>query len=80
MHLSKIGRRGQISIPSKIRQELHLQEGDRLAFVCRGDEVVLQPIRKSLRDLRGTVPVEQPQDFAAIRTMVRESRDYRTDG
>ncbi|CAN1210864.1 SpoVT-AbrB domain-containing protein [Tumidithrix helvetica PCC 7403] len=70
MHISKIGRRGQIAIPSKIRQELHLQEGDRLAFVWRDNKVVLQPLRQSLRDLRGTVLVEKPQDFEAIRALV----------
>ena len=33
----------------------------------RGDEVALRP---SLRDLRGSVPVDGPQDFAAIRERI----------
>lgn len=49
-----------------------IQEGDHVAFVERGGEVVLRPIRKSLRDLRGSVPVNGPQDFDAVRASVRD--------
>jgi len=68
MQVSKIGRRGQIAIPSKIRQELDLQEGDRIAFIAKGNEIVIQPLRHNLLDIRGSLPVSQPQDFEAIRT------------
>lgn len=78
MNISKVGRRGQIAIPRAIRQELNLQEGDRLAFIRRGDEVVLQPLKHTLSDFRGSVPVSEPQDFEAIRQRVFAARDYRT--
>lgn len=78
MNVSKVGRRGQIAIPSAIRQELNLQEGDRLAFIRRGNEVVLQPLKHTLQDFRGSVPVSEPQDFDAIRKRVIENREYRT--
>ncbi len=79
MNISKVGRRGQISIPRLIRQELNLQEGDRLAFVRRGDEVVLQPLRTTLSDFRGSIPVTEPQDFDAIRQQVLDRRAYRSE-
>lgn len=66
----KIGRRGQMTVPQAIRRSLNLQEGDRVAFIRRGDEVVLQPLTNTLLDLRGSVPVTEPQDFAAIRDQV----------
>lgn len=47
MNITKVGRRGQISIPRNIRQTLNLQEGDRLAFIQRGNEVVLQPLHQT---------------------------------
>ncbi len=78
MNISKVGRRGQIAIPRAIRQELNLQEGDRLAFIRRGDEVVLQPLKHTLSDFRGSVPVAEPQDFEAIRQRILAARDYRT--
>jgi AbrB family looped-hinge helix DNA binding protein len=74
MIVSKVGRRGQITLPRLIRRWLNLAEGDRVAFVRRGDEVVLQPLPHTLLDLRGSVPVSAPQDFDAIRQKVRETR------
>ena len=77
MNISKVGRRGQIAIPRLIRQELNLQEGDRLAFVRRGTEVVLQPLKTTLSDFRGSIPVSEPQDFDAIRQQVLAHRAHR---
>ncbi len=68
----KVGRRGQITVPKAIRRWLHLQEGDRLTFLRRGDEVILQPLTRTLLDLRGSVQVSEPQDFTAIRRQVIE--------
>lgn len=63
----RIGRRGQITLPRMVRRRLRLQEGDRVAFVPFGERFLLQPIGKTLLDLRGSVPVEGPQDFDALR-------------
>lgn len=68
--VSKVGRRGQLTLPRAIRRWLNLHEGDRVAFVRRGDAVVLQPLTRSLLDLRGSVPASGAQDFADIRERV----------
>lgn len=73
MIVSKIGRRGQITLPRPIRRWLNLQEGDRVAFIRRGDEIVLQPLTQTLLDLRGSVSVSGPQDFSTIRHQVIEA-------
>ena len=70
MPTAKVGRRGQLTLPKPVRQALGLGEGDRVAFVDQGGEVVLRPLRVTLRDLRGSVPVDGPQDFDAIRERV----------
>lgn len=72
MIVSKVGRRGQITLPRAIRHRLNLQEGDRVAWLSKGEEVVLQPLTRTLLDLRGSVPVSEPQDFDAIRRRVIE--------
>jgi len=72
-----VGRRGQMTVPRKIRRSLNLEEGDRIAFIQRGDEVILQPLTSTLLDLRGSVPVEEPQDFAAIRNEVMQNHARR---
>lgn len=73
MIVSKIGRRGHITLPRPIRRWLHLHEGDRVAFIRRGDEIVPQPLTHTLLDRRGSVSVSGPQDFAAIRHQVIEA-------
>lgn len=74
MITSKIGRRGQLTLPRSIRNWLGLQEGDKVAFVRRGDEIILHPLSKTLLDLRGSVPVTEPQNFDSVREQVRETR------
>jgi len=70
MIIGTIGRRGQMTVPRAIRRSLNLEEGDRVAFIQRGDEVVLQPLTNTLLDLRGSIPTTEPQDFDAIRDKV----------
>ena len=70
MIISVIGRRGQMTVPRPLRRSLNLQEGDRVAFIRRGNEIVLQPLTHTLLDLRGSVPVAESQDFDAIRDQV----------
>jgi len=77
MDIDKVGRRGQIAIPRQIRQQLNLQPGDRLASINRGNEAVLQPLKATLFDFRGSVPVSEPQDFDAIRQQVIDRASYR---
>ena len=73
MIIGTVGRRGQMTVPRQIRRSLNLEAGDRIAFVQRGDEVILQPLTSTLLDLRGSVPVDEPQDFATIRNQVLQN-------
>ena len=68
--IGTVGRRGQMTVPREIRRSLNLEQGDRIAFIRRGGEVILQPLTETLLDLRGSVAVEGPQDFARIRERV----------
>ena len=70
MVIATIGRRGQMTVPREIRRALSLKQGDRVAFIQQGDQVVLQPLTDTLLDLRGSIPATEPQDFAAIRERV----------
>ena len=78
MQSSRVGRRGQLVLPRDVRQLLQLSEGDSVLFLRRGNEVVLKPITKTLLDLEGSIPVNGPQDFGAIRKTVMEERAKQT--
>jgi bifunctional DNA-binding transcriptional regulator/antitoxin component of YhaV-PrlF toxin-antitoxin module len=56
-----------------VRYALGIEEGDRLAFIVRGGEVTLRPIKTTLLDLRGSVGAKGPQDFEAVRASVKEA-------
>jgi AbrB family looped-hinge helix DNA binding protein len=74
MFKAKIGRRGRITIPRAIRRIVGLQEGDIIALIPAGDQIILRPIAKTLLDLCGSVPVSTQQDFGAIRKEVFVTR------
>jgi hypothetical protein len=54
------------------KSAFHLQGEDRVTLESKGEGVVLQPLTRTLLDLRGSVPVSEPQDFDAIRRRVIE--------
>lgn len=69
---SKITSRGQTTIPKKVRDLLGLEPGDRVQFVLKEGEVVLQPIKLTLLDLRGSIkPRRHPEDFNEVRQEVK---------
>lgn len=74
MTISKVGRRGQTTIPKEIREQIGVREGDRIAFLHRDDDIVLVPLTMALTDLRGSVPVTEEQDFEQIRRHVFRQR------
>jgi bifunctional DNA-binding transcriptional regulator/antitoxin component of YhaV-PrlF toxin-antitoxin module len=61
-----------------IRRQVGLSEGDQIAFIAQGDHIFIQPLPKSLLELRGSIPVSGPQDFAEIRRQVRVGRARRS--
>ncbi len=48
MDTSTVTRKGQVTIPVRIRERLVLKEGDKVAFVEEDDKIVLRPV---LRDI-----------------------------
>ncbi len=77
MTLIRVGRRGQITIPRTIRRRPGLGEGDTLAVSYHEGKVVLEPVRMTFLDLRGSVPVSGVQDVEAIRRRFIEEQARR---
>ena len=67
MHQSTITRKGQTTIPKKIRAFLKLKPNDKLFYIVEGEKVVLKPLRGDILELRGSVPAkDRPADFDKI--------------
>jgi AbrB family looped-hinge helix DNA binding protein len=71
MITAKVGRRGQLTLPKDVREQLQIEEGQRIAFVKRGGSIALLPLNESLSDHYGSIEVEGPQDFDAVRAEAR---------
>lgn len=76
----RVGRRGQVTIPSEVRRDLDLHDGDRMLLLVREGEILLRPLGPSIFQLRGSVPVSGPQDFRAIRAEVVQRLADRAGG
>jgi len=74
---TRIGRRGQITLPREVRRRIKVEEGDQIAFIIEGEQVMIKPITQSLLDLRGSVGVTGEQDFDAIRVEMTARRAQR---
>ncbi|RLE28624.1 AbrB family transcriptional regulator [Candidatus Acetothermia bacterium] len=71
--ISKVTSKGQATIPKEVRELLGIRPGDKVAFVVRGDTVVVIPVRGTLRDLRGSIrPKRVPEDLERIRLEVKK--------
>lgn len=53
---STMNEKGQITIPASIRNKLRLQATNKFEFISKGDSIIITPINKSLRDLKGFLP------------------------
>lgn len=74
MLATRVGRRGQIVLPKEVRTKIKVAEGDQIAFVIDGEQIVIKPITHTLLELRGRVKVSGRQDFDSIRKQVKAKR------
>ncbi|MFC1853207.1 AbrB/MazE/SpoVT family DNA-binding domain-containing protein [candidate division CSSED10-310 bacterium] len=72
--IAKVGNRGQITIPRSIRRMMQLEKGDSIAFIKQNNDVFIYPLNKTLFDIRGIIPVKEPQNFTKIRQKVIQKR------
>jgi len=68
---STIRKKGQLTIPSNVRDFLDLQEGDNVAFIVNADqrvEVVKQPsiVTKTAGALKGLKPVLSAEEMRGV--------------
>ncbi|MBW1729174.1 MAG: AbrB/MazE/SpoVT family DNA-binding domain-containing protein [Deltaproteobacteria bacterium] len=66
MSVTTMTQKGQVTIPQKIRHLLNLDTNTKLIVLCRGNEIILKPV-KDIRELRGALKVDAPQDLDYVR-------------
>jgi AbrB family looped-hinge helix DNA binding protein len=63
--VSTVTRKGQVTVPLKIRRALGLKEGDKVVFVLEAGAARLQPSASYVERTRGAVKTDQPPLTAA---------------
>lgn len=67
-----VTRRGQTTIPTKIRRELGIEEGTRLRVEAQGGKVILTKV-PSIFDLAGTSKLSRENAFEQLDRMREEA-------
>lgn len=62
----RVTSKGQITIPHEVRNQLNLATGALVSVVVKNDRAELIPVEDDVMALRGSVQVNDPQDFEAI--------------
>jgi AbrB family looped-hinge helix DNA binding protein len=61
MSLTRVTRKGQITLPKDVRETLGIEQSDYVVVVVDGDKAILSPIREEkLADLKGRLPATRP--------------------
>ncbi len=74
MTFVRMSTRGRLTIPKKIRDSLGIKPGDTVAFIATKGALLIQPIRNSLGEQRGSVEADGSQDFNSVREEVKKTR------
>ena len=74
MHFAKVGRRGQVTIPKAVREELKIEEGQRIGFVYRNGHVSLEPMGGSILDHYQSIEPKEGIDVDEARRIARRHR------
>jgi len=70
MRAATLSSKGQVTIPRAIRERLRLQPGDRVMFVVREDEVLLEPVSGSILDWYGALTGSAVPEWKTLREEV----------
>jgi AbrB family looped-hinge helix DNA binding protein len=71
--VTTVTQKGQVTIPSQIRQALDLKARDKVVFTLEEGEARLRPATRSLLDGFGAVkPRQRPEDFRKVRRETEE--------
>ncbi|MEW6456729.1 MAG: AbrB/MazE/SpoVT family DNA-binding domain-containing protein [Acidobacteriota bacterium] len=73
MQISKITSKGQITLPKKIRDSLHLKEGMLIIFEEQEDKIIIKP-QKTLKDFRGVLRSKEKK-FSSEKIR-KEAKEY----
>ena len=74
---SSVTSKGQVTIPVTLREKLGLKPGDKVAFVEKAGEVVLQRVENRVESVFGLFKASKGGSLEGIDSAVNEARSRR---
>lgn len=73
MPVATLTSKGQITIPKKVRDALHLKSHDKVTIIAEEGTAIIKPVRGNILDIGASVQIakgEKPIDFKKVRKKV----------
>ena len=77
--LSNVTTKGQVTIPSEIRNRFQIRPNDRVDFFIDGERIIITPVR-SLKQLRGSITTLGTSTFVKEREEAKRTVAERITG
>jgi len=79
IEIGTVSARGQIAIPSDIREKMHLKEGEKVLFLLEGDSLMMKKVQSMsweaiTRPLRQAAKKMREEDVVALVHKVRREK------
>lgn len=75
MEVSTVTRKGQVTIPARIRRQLGIEEGDRVAFIEEGDRIVVRAADNDVEAAFGLLKATKSVGLGAMDEAIRRRGD-----
>ena len=70
---STVSSKGQVTIPKKIRERLHLETGDRIEFLVDTDgQVTILPVTQDITRLKGMIQATHPVSIEEMNQAIEQ--------
>lgn len=70
----KVSRGGKVVIPSRCKKALNISDGDELLFDIKDEQVVITPVRLSLRKVRKLLEDHNPSGRSLVDELLQERK------
>jgi antitoxin PrlF len=69
--------KGQVTIPVNIRNRMQLKTGSKLEFIMKGDSLMVVPVNKSVKRLKGILPKpEKPLTLEEMENIIKAAKGH----
>ena len=73
MLTSNLTQKGQVTLPAKIRKELSLKTGDKIAFSLEGNRIIAVPVSDDISSIFGVIKSDKSVSVEKMDAVIAEA-------